>query len=87
MRYPEVIQAPPVLDLGPEWLERGIIAHQPPRIAGRYRVLAPKCDADGIDQGCLLPPEVAAPAPSAADILDEIESLIGQSSMQTVAES
>ncbi|GMV30019.1 MAG: hypothetical protein AMXMBFR59_21440 [Rhodanobacteraceae bacterium] len=35
----------------------------------------------------LLPPEPPAPAPSAADILDEIENLIGQSSMQTVAES
>lgn len=34
-----------------------------------------------------LPPEPVASAPSAADILDEIESLIGQSSMPTAAES
>lgn len=34
----------------------------------------------------LLPPEAAASAPSAADILDEIESLIGRSSVQTAAE-
>jgi hypothetical protein len=33
-----------------------------------------------------LPPEAAAAAPSAADILDEIESLIGKSSMQTAAQ-
>ncbi len=33
-----------------------------------------------------LPPEAAASVPSAADILDEIESLIGQSSVQTMAE-
>jgi hypothetical protein len=59
VRYPEVIQAPSVLDLGPDWLEQGLVALQPPRIAGRYRVLAPKCDADGNDLGCLSPPEVA----------------------------
>ncbi|TDR42080.1 myxalamid-type polyketide synthase MxaB [Tahibacter aquaticus] len=35
----------------------------------------------------LLPAEVAAAAPSAADILDEIESLIGRSSVHTAAES
>lgn len=33
-----------------------------------------------------LPPEAVAAAPSTADILDEIESLIGQSSAQTMAE-
>jgi hypothetical protein len=61
VRYPEAIQAPSVLDLGPDWLDRGFISHQPPAIAGRYRVLAPKCDADGNDLGCLSPPEVAVP--------------------------
>ena len=34
----------------------------------------------------MLPPEAAAAAPSVADILDEIDSLIGQSRVQTVAE-
>jgi len=33
-----------------------------------------------------LPQEAAASVPSAADILDEIDSLIGQSSVQTMAE-
>lgn len=33
-----------------------------------------------------LPPEAAAPTPSVADILDEIDSLIGQSRVRTVAE-
>jgi hypothetical protein len=50
-----------VLDLGPAWREKGIIAQQPPRHREHYRVLAPRCDADGNDQGCLSPPEVAVP--------------------------
>jgi hypothetical protein len=61
VRYPEVIHQPSAWDLGPDWLEQGIISIQPPRQLGDYRVLAPKCDADGNDRGCLLPPEVAVP--------------------------
>ncbi|MBN1421512.1 MAG: hypothetical protein JXP34_22255 [Planctomycetes bacterium] len=61
VRYPEVIQAPPVLDLGPRWQKEGIIDVVPPRIAGRYRVRAPACGPDGNERGCLLPPEVAVP--------------------------
>ncbi len=61
VRYPEVIQQPRWLDLGPDWHEHGIAAKQPPETLGKYRVLAPKCDEDGIDRGCLLPPEVAVP--------------------------
>jgi len=61
VRYPEVIHTPPVLDLGPRWDAEAIIDNAPPRIAGRYRVLAPACGPDGNDRGCLLPPEVAVP--------------------------
>jgi hypothetical protein len=61
VRYPEVIQQPAALDLGPQWRDARIIAHQPPKRIGEYCVLAPRCDDDGNDLGCLLPPEVAAP--------------------------
>ena len=61
IRYPSVIQQPPAFDLGPRWLTEGIIDHQPPRITGHYRVLAPKTGPDGNEFGCLLPPEVAVP--------------------------
>jgi hypothetical protein len=61
MRYPDVIQQPPLLDLGPNWHRDGIIDHQPPRLAGDYRVLVPRCGEDGNEQGCLLPLEVAVP--------------------------
>lgn len=61
VRYPEVIQQPSAWDYGPNWRERGIADRQPPTAAGEYRVLTPKCDADGNDRGCLSPPEVAVP--------------------------
>jgi hypothetical protein len=60
VRYPEVIQQPPALDLGPNF-ERGIIDHEPPEIRGQYVVLVPKSGPDGNDLGTLLPPEVAVP--------------------------
>jgi hypothetical protein len=49
VRYPEVIQEPPVLDLGE---------------VARYRVLVPRSGPDGNDLGCLLPLEVAVPVAS-----------------------
>lgn len=61
VEYPAVIQQPPLLDLGPRWESLRIIENQPPRIAGNYRVLVPRCDADGNEIGCLSPPEVAVP--------------------------
>jgi len=61
VRYPEVIQQPHYLDFGPRWLTEGWVERQPPRILGDYRVLVPRSDRDGNDQGCLLPPEVAVP--------------------------
>lgn len=61
VRYPEVIQRPHLLDFGPEFQAKGIIAREPPEILGHYVVLVPKSDALGNDLGCLLPPEVAVP--------------------------
>lgn len=61
VRYPLVIQQPSFWDYGPRWLEEQIIDRQPPVSQGDYRVLVPRCDADGNVLGCLLPPEVAVP--------------------------
>jgi hypothetical protein len=56
-----VIQQPSFWDYGPRWLSEQIIEQQPPKPRGDYRVLVPKCDADGNDLDCLLPPEVKVP--------------------------
>jgi hypothetical protein len=61
VRYPEVIQRPSALDLGPDFRTRGRIATDPPKLLGEYVMLAPKADADGNDLGCLRPLEVAVP--------------------------
>lgn len=61
VRYPGIIQQPQNLDFGPRWLTERIIDQQPPVPRGDYRVLTPKCDADGNVVACLLPPEVAVP--------------------------
>jgi hypothetical protein len=61
VRYPEVIQAPPCLDYGPDFESQGIITVEPPRKRGTYKVLVPKSGPDGNDLGTLLPPEVAVP--------------------------
>src|SRR5262249_37928511 len=61
VRYPEGIQRPSALDLGRDFLTRGIITIEPPRIVGHYRVLVPRSDRDGNDQGTLVPPEVWVP--------------------------
>jgi hypothetical protein len=61
VRYPEVIQQPPALDFGPDWLTKGIIRTEPPRLLGHYTVLVPKSAPDGNDLGTLLPLEVAVP--------------------------
>lgn len=61
VRYPQVIQQPHELDHGPLFRSRGIITVLPPRKLGDFEVLVPRCDADGIDRGTLLPPEVAVP--------------------------
>ena len=61
VRYPEVIQRPQALDLGPDFATRGIITVEPPRIVGNYVVRVPKSDRAGNDRGTLLPAEVSVP--------------------------
>ncbi len=61
VRYPEVIQQPPVLDFGPDFAAQGRITVEPPRLLGHHPVRVPKSDADGNDVGTLLPLEVAVP--------------------------
>jgi hypothetical protein len=61
VRYPEVIQQPSFWDYGPRWQTERIIDRQPPVARGDYRVLVPRCGADGNEIGCLSPPEVAVP--------------------------
>ncbi len=61
VRYPEVIQQPSELDLGPDFESKGIISREPPEVRGQYVVLVPKSGPDGNDLGTLLPAEVAVP--------------------------
>jgi hypothetical protein len=61
VEYPPVIQQPSYFDYGPKWLSHGIIENHPPTVLADYRVLVPRCDADGNAVGCLSPPEVAIP--------------------------
>jgi hypothetical protein len=61
VRYPEVIQQPPFLDLGERWQTDGIIDNHPPILGDGYATLVAKCDDQGNELGCLLPPEVAVP--------------------------
>jgi hypothetical protein len=61
VRYPQVIQRPPVADFGTDFEAKGVAAVEPPRVLGHYVVLVPKSDADGNDLGTLRPVEVAVP--------------------------
>jgi hypothetical protein len=61
VRFPDVIQQPPVLALDRMFFLRGILPDEPPRVVSHYTVLVPKSGPDGNDQGCLLPVEVAVP--------------------------
>jgi hypothetical protein len=61
VRYPEVIQRPPALDFGPDFVTKSIISREPPKIVGQYVVKVPKCGPDGNDLGTLQPAEVAVP--------------------------
>jgi hypothetical protein len=61
VRYPEVIQCPSAFDYGSEFLTKGILSIDPPRVLGRYVVRVPHSGPDGNDLGTLLPPEVALP--------------------------
>lgn len=59
--YPGTIQQPAFFNYGPRWFSKRIIDNQPPIYKGDYKVLVPKYDQDGMEMGCLQPPEVAVP--------------------------
>jgi hypothetical protein len=61
VRFPTVIQQPSFNDYGPKFASQKIITIEPPTVKGDYKVLVPKCDADGNELSMLFPPEVAAP--------------------------
>src|SRR5262249_9701717 len=49
------------LDFGPQFEKQGIVLREPPKIDGAYRLLVPQVDSDGLDQGGIRLPEMAAP--------------------------
>ena len=49
------------IDFGPEYLTKGIIAHQPPKPGADYATLVPKSDPDGNDIAGLKMPWVSVP--------------------------
>ena len=61
VRYPEVIQQPDLLDLGPRWSSERVIDRDVPLALKSYKVLVPRSGEDGNELGCLLPIEVAVP--------------------------
>jgi hypothetical protein len=61
VNLPRTLREPFWLYWGERWPTERIADVQPPGVLGRYRVLVPRPDDNGIDQGCLLPPEVAVP--------------------------
>jgi hypothetical protein len=49
------------LDFGEDFLVKGIVTNEPPKVEGRFAVLLPQVDGDGIDLGGVRMPVVAAP--------------------------
>lgn len=61
LRIPRHHLQPPRLDLGPRFARTGIIDIQPPKLGPPYNTLLPLPDRDGIDQGGIRLPQIAAP--------------------------
>ncbi len=69
MRWPKQMRIEPPrfpkqafdLDFGEEFVSRGIITVEPPRVRARFPVLVPQVDEDGIDLGGIRMPVVAVP--------------------------
>jgi hypothetical protein len=49
------------LDYGPDFLTKGIIANEPPKIGQPYTILIPRVNRDGTDLGGIQLPDVAVP--------------------------
>ena len=61
VRYPAYMPRNWRLDYGPEFIAKGIIANEPPKLGQAYVVLVPRADRDGNDSGGISLPEVAVP--------------------------
>jgi hypothetical protein len=48
-----------LLDFGPEYLKKGIVAIEPPRVLQQFRTLVPQADDEGNDLGGIRMPELA----------------------------
>jgi hypothetical protein len=49
------------MDYGPDFLTKGIISVEPPKLGAAYATLVPQANRDGIDLGGIMIPEVAVP--------------------------
>jgi len=69
VEFPKVpgVEFPPYMprnwrvDYGPDFLTKGIIANEPPKLGQPYTVLVPRVDRDGNDSGGIALPDVAVP--------------------------
>jgi len=61
VRVPESVQRAYHLDFGPEFLTRGIVSIEPPKVGPAFPVFVPQVDADGNDLGGVRGPELQAP--------------------------
>ena len=60
-RLPEGNLRPPRLDMGPRFETERIVDHVPPIMGKPFEALVPKPDADGLDQGGIMLPEMQVP--------------------------
>lgn len=61
VRFPQYMPRNWRLDYGSEFLTKGIITNEPPKIGAEYTVLVPQVNRDGNDVGGVLLPDVSAP--------------------------
>jgi hypothetical protein len=61
LKAPRFYRIPRVLDYGPEFLEKGIVAVEPPKEGATYKVLLPQVDKSGNEVAGLRMPELEAP--------------------------
>lgn len=58
IRLPEYFLTPKLFDQGPRWEDQRIIDIMPPSPKAAYGALTPLTNSDGVDVGCINPPEV-----------------------------
>ena len=61
VRFPAYMPRNWRVDYGPEFMTKGIIAIEPPKLGQPYAVLVPRANRDGNDSGGISLPEVAVP--------------------------